>query len=309
MLLSCVSFAASPRRFEYRQIHMGVEARLVFYTADSTRALSAARAAFERIAELDAIMSDYRDDSELMRLVGQPAGSWVPVSEPLWRVLQVAQELARQSDGAFDVTVGPLIQLWREARRARVLPTASELEEARRRTGWHLLELDPERRAVRLARPGMRLDLGGIAKGYAADEALAVLREHGIERALVEFGGDIVVGAPPPGERAWTIRLDDPAGAPPVVPLAHGAISTSGDAVQYVEIGGVRYSHVIDPRTGTPLRGHSAATVITRSGLYSDPLSTLAGVLGEEAGGAFLQRNYPEVTFYIRRLGPTADLR
>src|SRR5690606_39534041 len=101
---------------------------------------------------------------------------------------------------------GRMIPLWREARRTRVPPSSSEVEAARRRTGWTLIELDPERRAVRLARPGMRLDLGGVAKGYAADEALAVLREHGIERALVELGGDIVVGAPPPGERDWTMR-------------------------------------------------------------------------------------------------------
>lgn len=302
VLLACVPLRATPQRFEYRQLHMGVEARLVFYAADSARALTAARAAFDRIAELDAIMSDYRDDSELMRLVAEPVGTWVSVSDPLWRVLLFAQQLARESNGAFDVTAGPVVRQWREARRTGELPGPRELAEARSRTGSRLLELDPDRKAVRLHRPGMRLDLGGIAKGFAADEALETLRRQGIDHALIEMGGDIVVGDPPPGQNGWRIRIADAAGAPPLIELANAAISTSGDAVQFVEIDGVRYSHVVDPRTGMALRDRTAATVIAPDGLRSDPLSTLAGVLGEEEGSAFLRRHYPETTFYIRQL-------
>lgn len=303
LLLACAGFRGAPQRYEYRQIHMGVETRIVLYASDSTRAVTAARAAFERVAEMDAIMSDYRDDSELMRLVAAPAGSWSPVSEPLWQALEAAQRLARLSSGAFDVTAGPHVRLWREARRTAALPDAAQLSSARARSGWQHLALDSASRSVRLAVPGMLLDLGGVAKGFAADEAIETLREHGVSRALIEMGGDIVVGDPPPNRRGWEIRLADPAGAPPVLHLANAAISTSGDAVQFVEIDGVRYSHVVDPRTGVALTDRTAATIIADHGLLSDPLSTLVGVLGPHEGRRFLRENYPEVTAYIRQLG------
>lgn len=280
---------------------------MVLFAPDSAAAVTAARAAFARIAALDASMSDYRDDSELMRLSGYPGGTPVPVSEPLWRVLRQAQELSRLSRGAFDVTVGPLVQLWREARRSGTYPPSDRLTEARLRTGWQRLRLDPRTRSVALLAPGMRLDLGGIAKGFAADEAVATLREHGIHRVLVEMGGDIVVGDPPPGRAGWEIRIADPGDAPPVVELANAAISTSGDAVQWVEIGGERYSHVVDPRTGVALRHSTASTVIAPSGLLSDGLSTLLGVLGPDEAPDFLREHFPGVRAWVRRVEPPAD--
>ena len=306
LLSACGVFRATPQRFEYRQIHMGVEARLVLHAPDSARAVGAARAAFERLAMLDSIMSDYRDDSELMHLTRPPAGEWVPVSEPLFHVLDTALEISRRSGGAFDVTAGPLVRLWREARRSGRLPDSAALADARRRSGWELLELDPSSRSVRLRRPEMGLDLGGIAKGFAADEALAVLRAHGIHRALIEFGGDIVAGAPPPRRAGWPVRLDEAAGAPPVVELADAAISTSGDAAQFVVIDGVRYSHVVDPRTGVALVGRSAATVIAPRGVVSDALATTLGVLGPDEGRRFMRQHYPELTFYVRAV-PAAE--
>lgn len=281
---------------------MGVEARLVFYASDSTRAVEAARAAFQRIGALDAIMSDYREDSELMQLTRAPAGSWVPVSDPLWEVLEQAQELARLSGGAFDVTAGPLIRLWRESRRTGELPDSAKLAEARTRSGWQQLSLDSAQRAVRFAVPNMQLDLGGIAKGYAADAAVEVLRQFGVRRAIIEFGGDIVASGPPPGRPGWQIRIDDPSGAPPAIHLSDAAISTSGDVVQFVEIDGVRYSHVVDPRTGTALHDRVAATVIAPSGMLADALATVAGVLGPDDGARFLATHYPAVTHYIRRI-------
>lgn len=305
LLSACGMLRPTPQRFEYRQIHMGVEARLVLHAADSARAVRAARAAFGRLAELDAAMSDYRDDSELMRLTARPPGEWIPVSEPLLEVLATAQEISLQSGGAFDITAGPFVRLWREARRTGRLPDSAALADAGRRSGWRLLEVDAARSTVRLAQPGMRLDLGGIAKGFAADQAIEVLRAHGVERALLEFGGDIVTGAPPPGRRGWEIRIDDPAGAPPVVELAHGAISTSGDAAQFVVIDGVRYSHVVDPRSGRALSDRTAATVLAPRGALSDALATTLGVLGPEAGRDFMRRHYPGLRYYIRTLPPT----
>lgn len=247
-------------------------------------------------------MSDYRPSSELMRLGRHEAGTPVPVSEELFTVLSRAQQFAERSGGAFDVTTGPLVRLWREARRSGVLPDSAALDEARRRVGWQKLRLDPERRTVTLAVPGMQLDLGGIAKGHAADEALAVLREHGVDRALIEIGGDVRVGAPPPGEAGWEVEVAYAEAPHRRASLAESAISTSGDTEQFVEIGGRRYSHVVDPRTGLGLTSRVAATVIAPDAFTSDPLSTLLTVLGPEAGRAYAERYHPEARVYLRRV-------
>ncbi|MEX2401002.1 MAG: FAD:protein FMN transferase, partial [Rhodothermales bacterium] len=235
--------SAGLHRFEYTQVHMGVQARLVLYAGDTTEAERAARAAFDRIGELDGVMSDYRRDSELNRLVASARTKPVPVSDDLFRVLTVSQRIARESDGAFDVTVGPLVALWREARRRTALPSDDALREARRRSGYQLLQLDEQRSTATLGVNGMQIDLGGIAKGFAADEALDALRSHGVSRVLIEIGGDIVTGDPPPEASGWSVTVPL---ADRTFTLSNAAISTSGDTQQFVEIDGVRYSHVLD---------------------------------------------------------------
>jgi thiamine biosynthesis lipoprotein len=294
-------------RFTYTEYHMGVDARLVVYAPDQPTAEDACAAAFARIAALDSIMSDYRRDSELMRLCDGVArrapGPPVRVSRDLFLVLQRAQEVARRSGGAFDVTVGPLVALWRRARKTGVLPDPAALERARRRVGWQKLRLDSGARTARLTMRGMKLDLGGIAKGYAADEAQRVLEQHGVTRALVELGGDMVVTGPPPGTEGWTIRVPNAGDdrGPVDLRLAHRAISTSGDTEQFVVIGGRRYSHVVDPRTGQALTNRVQVTVVAPDGLTSDPLSTALTVLEEEERKQLL-RAYPGTTAYVRVL-------
>jgi thiamine biosynthesis lipoprotein len=271
---------------------MGTLFRIVLYAADAGTAIKASRAAFDRVAALDDIMSDYRADSELMRLCQQAAGPPVKVSDDLFRVLVAAQDIAERSDGAFDVTVGPVVRLWRAARRSRRLPDPQRLAEAERHVGFQRTRLDPQARTVQLVERGMLLDLGGIAKGYAADAALAVLRESGINRALVAGGGDIAVGDPPPQKEGWSIgiaQLDATSGAPSrFVTLHNAAISTSGDAEQHVEIGGVRYSHIVDPKTGQALTGRRSATVIAPNCTTSDALATAVCVLGPQRGVALI---------------------
>ena len=281
-------------RFEYTEPQMGVPFRIVLYAPGRAEADEAARAAFARIAALNAILSDYEFDSELSRL-SRTAGSGeaVPVSLELWLVLERAQELARRSNGAFDVTVGPLVSLWRRARRDQELPESRRLEAALAATGWRHLELDSRHRTARLAVPRMRLDLGGIAKGYAVDEALRVLRERGVRRALVSGGGDLAVSEPPPGKPGWRIEVPPLEGADAAEPghvlLRNAGLATSGDTFQFVELGGVRYSHIVDPRTGLGLTDHSLVTVIARDGLTADGLSTALSVQGP-AGAAELAR-------------------
>lgn len=270
------------QRFHYAQIKMGVQVGLAVYAPDQPTAETACRAAFQRVEALENLMSDYRKDSELLRLGARAGGPAVQVSPELFFVLQKAQTLSRQTDGAFDVTVGPEIQLWRRARKNGQLPGREELEGARALTGWRMMRLSGADRTVRLEKPGMRLDLGGIAKGYAGDEAIRVLAGHGIKSALFEAGGDIVVSDPPPQARGWTIAIENANGAPEKLVLHNCAISTSGDTVQFVEIGGNRYSHVVDPRTGQALTNHYAATVVAPRGIDTDALSTALTVMGPE---------------------------
>lgn len=275
-------------RYEFAQAHMGTQVRIVLYSAARAVADDAARAAFARIAALDEALSDYRDSSELMRVSRQAGSGPVAVSDDLFRVLQAAQEIGARSDGAFDVTVGPLSVLWRHARRQGGMPDAADLAAARARVGRDKLTIDDRRRTVTLTTRGMQLDLGGIAKGFAADEAAAVLGRCGIDRALVAAGGDIVVRDAPPGRDGWRIAMASIEGADRLpagfITLRNAAVSTSGDAEQFAVIGGVRRSHIIDPRTGLALSGRSSVTIVAPRGMTADALATTVSVMGGADG-------------------------
>jgi len=268
-------------RHEYRRIVMGTQARIVLYAEDEEVARAAAAAAFARMVELDDLLTDYRP-SEVTRLGEASGGPAVPVSLDLLRILLTAEEVSQATGGAFDVTMGPLTSLWREARKAGKLPPKDVLEGARSRTGWEHVEIDMERCEVRLAVEGMRLDLGGIGKGYAAQFALRVLSEHGVSRALVDLGGDLVLGDPPPGRPGWRVAIAgrDPDEDPPILTLAREAVATSGDTEQHVEIDGVRYSHILDPETGLGLTESECVTVVAPSGWYADALASAVSVMG-----------------------------
>lgn len=279
-------------RFSYTQIQMGSPAQITLYAPDEARAKGAAKAAFARLAELDSVLSDYRQDSETNRLCAAPAGRWTPVSGDLFRVLARAKEISEQTDGAFDCTVGPVVRLWRRARHEGRLPDPSELAEARARVGWRLVELDPARQQVRLMAEGMQLDFGGIGKGFGADEAIATMRGLGVRRCLVDFGGDLAVGDPPPRKGFWQIEVETGygSGPRPVVRASNCGVATSGDTEQYVELGGARYSHIVDPSTGMGLTTRTAATVIAPDGATADALASAACVLGPARGSALLGR-------------------
>lgn len=280
--------ANSLGRYEFTEIHMGVDFKLVFYADDADAANRAAAATFARIEELNGILSDYLPDSELSRLShSAPHEHPVPVSSDLWTVLRHGQDLAERTQGAFDVTVGPYTSLWRRAKRRKEMPDADRLAVARAAVGFQFLRLGKKSRTAQLLRPRMRLDLGGIAKGYAADEALRVLCRHGIRRAVVDGSGDISIGDPPPGESGWRIGIAplEPGAEPSRhLLLARQAIATSGDAWQHVEIGGVRYSHIIDPKTGLGLTTPSSVTVVARDCITADSLASAVSVLGPDAG-------------------------
>ncbi len=296
-MLGVAVWAAGPgerelHRFQFARTEMAVPVKIVLYAPDAATATKAADAAFARMRHLNSILSDYDPQSELRRLGTNAAGGRaVPVSRDLWRVLSHAQTLAKRADGAFDVTVGPIVRLWRRARRRGMLPSPQRLESARALVGYRLIRLDAEHQTVELLKDGMRLDLGGIAKGYAADETLRVLKKFGVDRALIDAGGDIVLGDPPPGVPGWRIgiadapqKMADKEGNRRVLLLANCAVATSGDTWQFVEIAGRRYSHIVDPRTGVGLTDHGSVTVVARRGVTADGLASAVSVLGPDGG-------------------------
>jgi len=278
-------------RYEFASRQMGTQARIVLFAAGEAAARDAAAKAFARIAALDAVMSDYRDDSELMALCRLAGTGPVRVSGDLFRVLDASQRLAQASAGAFDVTAAPLIHLWRRARRIGQLPDRTDLAAAQALTGFTMMTLDARERTVALRERRMQLDLGGIGKGFAADEAAAMLKDLGYPNTLVALGGDVVASGAPPGAPGWTVEVETLSRAEqgtPHVLLRDAAVSTSGDAEQWVEVGGVRYSHIVDPRTGAALTGRRSVTVIAPAGTLSDGLATAVSVLGPARGLALV---------------------
>jgi thiamine biosynthesis lipoprotein len=268
--------------------HMGTTYRIVAYAIDEAVGKAAIARAFARIDELDARLSDYRSDSELMQLCSTaPHARQVDVSDDLWRVLRQSTAVSDASDGAFDVTVGSLTKLWRRARRQHELPPAELLQEAMKGVDYKSVIVDAQRPRVALSRAGMRIDLGGIAKGFASEEALRILHSAGISQALIDAGGGLALGAPPPGEQGWKVGVASLIeGQPPAhfLSLHDCSVATSGDLWQFVEIDGVRYSHILDPKTGMGLTYRISATVVARDGGTADALATAVCVLGPERG-------------------------
>ena len=305
---SCL-LVASPllKRFEYSLPRMGTMFRIEMYSADSAEASRAAEAAFARAEELEQIMSDYRPDSELMRLSREGAKAPFPVSSDLYDVLAKSLWTSELSRGVFDVSIGPLVDLWRGARKTGRLPDSGEIAKAKALVDYHNIELDPARHTVFLKRAGMMLDLGAIGKGYAADQMLAVLQSQGINHAMVVAGGEVVVGEPPPENPGWKVGVgtaDADAGSPPcTLLLSAAAVSTSGDEHQFLELNGHRYSHVINPETGWALEGESSTTVMARDSTTADALATAFSLM-PVADGIRVAESLPGVSaLWVRRVG------
>lgn len=303
LVMTGLARRSDPSRFESRQTHMGSEFTLFLYTSDASQASRAFEAAFARIAELDRALSDYNPESELMKLCDRAGGPAVVVSADLLRCLEQAEKMSRLSDGAFDVTIGPIGRLWRRARRTREMPDAQTLAKAKELVGYQNIQLDAKASTVKLAKHGMKLDLGAIAKGYACDEAIRVLKTKGITSALAAGAGDIVVSDAPPGRTGWRIGVAAPDGDPAkpsrFLSLANAAVSTSGDAEKFVEIDGKRYSHIVDPRTGLGVIDRASVTVVAKSGIIADGLDTTVYVLGPQKGMPIVEQTEGAASLYI----------
>lgn len=225
-------------------------------------------------------MSAMDAESGLARLNAAEYGISVPVSPELERVLLLALNYARLTNGAFDPTLGPCIRLWKKSRRLGVLPSDEEREGALRACGWEKLSVR-KGMAVK-AVSGMRLDLGGMGKGFAVDRMAEMLKTRGVCSFFIDSTSDVLAGAPPPGEPGWRLRVDTGKGQGEVLLLSHAAVSTSGSARQMVKIGGKAYSHVLDPRAGLGVTEGWQVSVRASSAALADALATAGCVMCEE---------------------------
>ena len=272
---------------------------------------TAGQAVFTEIARLNGIFSDYETTSELNRLclkAGQD--KLVPVSAELFDILERSYALAAFSSGIFDITLGPCTRLWRRSRRRGELPDKDTLARARALCGWQAMELDAKSRSVRLTKAGMQLDLGGIAKGWTQDACLKLLRERfGIIAVLLDAAGQVAAGTPPTGRLHWKIALQAvPTGMPGQIRLREANVATSGDHYQFVEIGGSRYSHLIDPRTGLGSTISRQGTLIASTGALADGLTKLLCLLEPDASLALIKSKYPEVQARVTESIPARKL-
>jgi thiamine biosynthesis lipoprotein len=261
LLCQLTPLAAAQQRYQAAEPHMGTLVKITLAVPNEAISQQAFRAAFDRIAELDRKLSNYNKNSELSRLRPGPP---TPVTDDLFTLLKNALRIAERTHFAYDITAGPLTQLWRQ----RQLPTPEALARARQATGSQHLIL--RKGKIQLTRPGMQLDPGGIAKGYAAEEALKVLYKMGIRQALVAVSGDLALGDPPPNQEGWRIEAQGR-----ILTLSNCSVSTSGSSEQFwIAPNGKRYSHIIDPRTGYPLETTTSVTVVHKHGAWADALAT-----------------------------------
>lgn len=313
-LLFLVSGLPAPaaESFTFRRPCMGTVWTITLYADDAAVAEKAAAAAFARVEAMNRTLSDYLPDSPLNRLSATAgSGRAVPVSGDLRALLELSGQAAAESGGVFDITIGPCVQLWRTAKKSRRLPGPESLAEALAATGCESLILDPVAGTALLRKPGMRLDAGGIAKGFAQDEAMKVLRDQfHITSALIDCGSPLVSGRPP-GRTGWNIALAklDEDGEDVLLEVENACVDTSGDLLQFVEIEGRRFSHIIDKKTGLGMEAPTQATVVAPRAALGDWMATALCLMGPEAGVAFAARTHPEVEVRIMQRQPDGRIR
>ncbi len=275
-------------RYHYSRNAMGSEFNLTFYAPNDSIAHIASDSVFNHIGYLNSVLSDYLDNSETNRLSATAGtGQLFNASEKLFEVLQQSLYFSRQTHGAFDVTVGPVVQLWRRALRRNYFPEDSQIREAKDTMGYKKVRLKAETRTVELKQKGMRIDFGGIGKGYAADEGLRILRLFNITSAFLDAGGDLALGEAPPQKDGWEIEINSggkDTTSKRVMRLRNCGIATSGNTYRFLEHNGIRYSHIVDPHTGVGLTTHTRTTVIAPNGTAADALATAFSVLGIKNG-------------------------
>lgn len=290
--ISCVKseqpIAVEPQ--SQSELMLGTACRITIYDYPSEEAF---KAAFARIADIEARMSLHLDTSEIAAVNAAAGLQAVQVSEDTFRVVEKALEAARLSIGAFDPTVGPLVTAWDIGGDNPRRPPQSEIDSLLPLIGYDRVVLHPEDTAIELLDPGMKLDLGGIAKGYAADEVAEVLKQYGVEKAIINLGGNVLTMGTRVDGTPWRIGIQNPeaerGGHVMVVGLEDQALVTSGPYERYLELDGVVYHHILDTDTGYPVKTDiTSASIITSESFMADALSTAVYSLGLEQGMALI---------------------
>lgn len=285
-------------RYEFYHQQMGTSFRIVLYSSDSLMAHKSASASFSRLDDLNAVFSDYDLESEVNGLHAKYEPLvWTEISEDLYRVVKYAFEVSEKSNGAFDVSIGPLSKLWRKAIRHQKLPSAEEIIRAKEKVNYHSINISNVSTHIQYDNPNIRMDFGGIAKGYALDQMAEVLYRNGIVAFLIDGGGDILTGASPPQKGGWEIEL--PSGE--LIVISNKAIATSGDTYKYLVNRGKKYSHLIDPRTGYGIENSPVVTVLADTAMKADSWASAISVMKDkERKRVILKENMDEYVYIFK---------
>lgn len=278
----------------FESAKMGSPFTVTICSNDSLKAAAAAEAAFKKADTLNNILSDYVDTSEINRLSATSGqGRYVKVSQALYNILSISLQAAKLSNGSFDVTIGPVVKVWRTARKTKVFPGKDTVALALQKSGYRYLHLDSTNQSVWLEKQGMQLDIGGLGKGYVAQIALDLIRDMGFSAAMVNAGGKIVIGDAPPGTNGWIIGINVPGEKQAIqqqlLLLHNTAVATSGDIYQYLDFNGVRYSHIVNPKTGVGLTHSANVTAIAPGGAIADWLATACSILSPKKSMALIK--------------------
>ena len=275
-------------RVEESFLKLGTTFKVISYVDDTSRWYDVLLECTETLDQIDRTFSDYRPDSESSKLSAlSGSNQWTKVSEELWNLITYSSKISTLSKGAFDITIGPLSKMWRRAIRQQNMPSTTLVEELRKQVGYRNILIDSVGRKVRLQVTGMKLDFGGIAKGYAVDQIYEILLHAGYPRSLVDGGGDIYAGLPPPGEPGWKVQLGTEGKS---LWLQSKGIASSGNTYKYLDYEGVRYSHIIDPATGLGVTHHDIIFVTADSCQEADALASAVSVLGVQNGNKLIKR-------------------
>ncbi|MGE5486584.1 MAG: FAD:protein FMN transferase [bacterium] len=297
------SVAAQPQapgellRLEQSIDAMGTTYGVTLYGYDRERMLSAVEAAADELYRLDRMLSNYRPDSELSKVNRLAGEQPVRVSAELFKLLEKCMDVSRRSEGAFDISVGPLMKVWGFYRGSGRVPADAQVREALEKVGYQKIVLNPSDRTVRFSQPGMELDPGGIGKGYAVDRVIEVLKDNGITSALVTSGGSSIyaLGSPNGGNDGWPVKIRDPKRPGATVAdlqLKDESMSTSGSYEKFFEADGKIYSHVMDPRTGYPAQGMLSVSVVAPSTLDSEAWTKPFFILGRQWAASHKPNNF-----------------
>jgi thiamine biosynthesis lipoprotein len=302
---------------------MGSTMSIVAYAPNEAQATKAFEEAQQEVERLNSIMTDYESDSELNRFV-KSSPMPTPLSKDLWNVLVASQNWYQRTNGAFDASMGALTRMWRAARRAKSEPSSDQIAKAVSLCGWQHVLLDSETHSGTIDKPGVKIDLGGIAAGYIIDATFDIMLKHGLSQCLINAGGDIRCGDSPPGRIGWRIevatladmskpetiaRIENDESLPlRRIHLSNASIVTSGDLWQFYEFNGIRRSHILDPKTGIGVPGPSVVAVIASKCIDADAAATAISVMGLNKGMRFASLQSDIQAMMVTRNATTNEL-